>query len=144
MAGWFASRSQAARTVRRVNCGSSGMVSLRNSAAHGSARAPADHSLGVPATVGSDNGLQDLKICATPAAPGTKQTMSKPGRSPTSRNRRARPTPTSAGSCRSTCLAPDIVEAILDGRQPKGLRLAEMLGNGPLAWEQQRVKWDFC
>ena len=26
-----------------------------------------------------------------------------------------------------TCLAPDIVEAILDGRQPKGLRLAEML-----------------
>jgi hypothetical protein len=26
-----------------------------------------------------------------------------------------------------TCLAPDIVEAILDGRQPKGLRLAEVL-----------------
>jgi hypothetical protein len=40
-----------------------------------------------------------------------------------------------------TCLAPDIVEAILDGRQPKGLRLAEMLGNGPLAWEQQRASW---
>ena len=37
-----------------------------------------------------------------------------------------------------TCLAPDIVEAILDGRQPKGLRLAEMLGNGPLVWQQQR------
>ena len=33
-----------------------------------------------------------------------------------------------------TCLAPDIVEAILDGRKPKGLRLAEMLGNGPLGW----------
>jgi hypothetical protein len=32
-----------------------------------------------------------------------------------------------------TCLAPDIVEAILDGRQPKGLRLTEMLGSGPLA-----------
>jgi hypothetical protein len=31
---------------------------------------------------------------------------------------------------RLTCLAPDIVEAILDGRQPKGLRLAQMLGNG--------------
>jgi hypothetical protein len=29
-----------------------------------------------------------------------------------------------------TCLAPDIVEAILDGRQPKELRLAEMLGSG--------------
>jgi len=37
-----------------------------------------------------------------------------------------------------TCLAPDIVEVILDGRQPKGLRLAEVLGNGPLAWEEQR------
>ena len=33
-----------------------------------------------------------------------------------------------------TCLAPDIVEAILDGRQPTGLRLAELLGNGPLVW----------
>jgi hypothetical protein len=42
-----------------------------------------------------------------------------------------------------TCLAPDIVEAILDGRQPKGLRLAEMLGNGPLDWEEQRVSWRF-
>jgi ParB-like chromosome segregation protein Spo0J len=38
-----------------------------------------------------------------------------------------------------TCLSPDIVEAILDGRQSKGLRLAELLGNGPLAWEEQRV-----
>ena len=37
-----------------------------------------------------------------------------------------------------TCLAPDIVEAILNGRQPKGLRLAEMLGNGPMGWEEQR------
>jgi len=42
-----------------------------------------------------------------------------------------------------TCLAPDIVEVILDGRQPKGLRLAEMLGNGPLGWEQQRSVWGF-
>jgi hypothetical protein len=33
-----------------------------------------------------------------------------------------------------TCWAPDIVEALLDGRQPKGLRLAEILGNGPLGW----------
>jgi hypothetical protein len=35
-------------------------------------------------------------------------------------------------------VAPDLTEAILGGRQPKGLRLAEMLGNGPLAWEEQR------
>jgi hypothetical protein len=40
-----------------------------------------------------------------------------------------------------TCLAPDIVEAILDGRQPKGLRLAEVLGNGPLDWGEQRASW---
>ena len=31
-----------------------------------------------------------------------------------------------------TCLVSGIVEAILDGRQPKGLRLAEILGNAPL------------
>ena len=42
-----------------------------------------------------------------------------------------------------TCLAPDIVEAILDGRQPKGLKLAEMLGNGPLDWEEQRRAFGF-
>jgi hypothetical protein len=42
-----------------------------------------------------------------------------------------------------TCLAPDIVEAILDGRQPRGLRLAEVLGNGPLAWNAQRETWGF-
>jgi hypothetical protein len=42
-----------------------------------------------------------------------------------------------------TCLAPDVVEAVLDGRQPRGLRLAEMLGNGPLGWDEQRVSWHF-
>ena len=40
-----------------------------------------------------------------------------------------------------TCLAPDIVEAMLDGRQPRGLRLAEMLGNGTLEWGEQRRAW---
>ncbi|HEU4325696.1 MAG TPA: hypothetical protein VFS21_21325, partial [Roseiflexaceae bacterium] len=43
-----------------------------------------------------------------------------------------------------TCLAPDLVEAILDGRQPKGLRLAQMLGNGPLGCHEQRAHWCFC
>jgi hypothetical protein len=42
-----------------------------------------------------------------------------------------------------TCLAPNIIEAILDGRQPKGLRLAEMLGNGPLSWNAQRERLGF-
>jgi hypothetical protein len=43
-----------------------------------------------------------------------------------------------------TCLAPEIVEAMLDGRQPKGLRLAEILGNGPVSWEEQRASWHFA
>jgi hypothetical protein len=43
-----------------------------------------------------------------------------------------------------TCLAPDVVETILDGRQPKGLRLAEILGNGPVSWEEQRGSWHFA
>ena len=43
-----------------------------------------------------------------------------------------------------TCLAPDIVEAILDGRQAKGLWLAEILGNGPVSWEEQRGSWHFA
>jgi hypothetical protein len=30
----------------------------------------------------------------------------------------------------------------MDG-SPNRLRLAEMLGNGPLDWEEQRVKWGF-
>jgi hypothetical protein len=42
-----------------------------------------------------------------------------------------------------TCLAPDIVEAMLDGRQRRELRLAEMLGNGPLNWNEQRTNWGF-
>jgi hypothetical protein len=42
-----------------------------------------------------------------------------------------------------TCLAPDIVEAILDGRQPKEPRLAVMLGNGPPVWEEQRRAFGF-
>ena len=42
-----------------------------------------------------------------------------------------------------TCLPPDIVEAMLDGRQPKGLRLAEMLGNGSVGWVEQRERLGF-
>ena len=35
-------------------------------------------------------------------------------------------------------LASEIVEWILNGRQLKGLRLVEMLGTGPLDWNEQR------
>jgi hypothetical protein len=39
---------------------------------------------------------------------------------------------------RLTLLAPDIVEAILDGRQPAGLQLDDLLAGFPLDWERQR------
>jgi hypothetical protein len=42
-----------------------------------------------------------------------------------------------------TCLAPEIVEAILDGRQPEALRLAEMLRNRSVGWEEQRTSLGF-
>jgi hypothetical protein len=37
-----------------------------------------------------------------------------------------------------TLLAPDIQEAILEGRQGKGLQLEELTGAVPGAWEEQR------
>ena len=39
---------------------------------------------------------------------------------------------------RLTLLAPDIVEAILDGRQPDGMRLEDLLDGFPMEWEGQR------
>ena len=39
---------------------------------------------------------------------------------------------------RLTLLAPEIVEAILDGRQPAELQLDDLLGGFPLAWEGQK------
>jgi hypothetical protein len=38
---------------------------------------------------------------------------------------------------RLTLLAPDVVEAILDGRQAEGLRLEELLDGFPVEWESQ-------
>jgi hypothetical protein len=37
-----------------------------------------------------------------------------------------------------TCLAPEVVAAILDGRDPNGIRVAEMLGSRPLVTAQRR------
>lgn len=42
---------------------------------------------------------------------------------------------------RLTCLAPEIVMAILDGRQPKGIALADLVREVPLDWGQQQLKW---
>ncbi|BAE50006.1 hypothetical protein [Paramagnetospirillum magneticum] len=39
---------------------------------------------------------------------------------------------------RLTLLAPDIVEMILDGRQPRTLQLADLMDNIPMEWERQR------
>jgi hypothetical protein len=43
---------------------------------------------------------------------------------------------------RLTLLAPEIVEAILDGRQPAELQLEDLLEGFPLDWEGQRSASD--
>ncbi|MCX7619159.1 hypothetical protein [Tepidiforma sp.] len=40
---------------------------------------------------------------------------------------------------RLTLLAPDIVQAILDGRQVEGATLATLLAGLPIAWQDQRT-----
>jgi hypothetical protein len=40
---------------------------------------------------------------------------------------------------RLTLLAPEIVEAVLDGRQPAGLQLVELLRGFALEWEEQHL-----
>ena len=45
---------------------------------------------------------------------------------------------------RLTLLAPDIVEAILDGRQPAGLQLDDLLEGFPVDWVRQRDSLNVC
>lgn len=40
---------------------------------------------------------------------------------------------------RLTQLAPDLVEAILDGRQGPGVTLARLMGSFPAPWTEQRI-----
>ncbi len=42
---------------------------------------------------------------------------------------------------RLSTLAPDIVEAIVDGDQPRSLVLAELLDGVPPCWADQRSRW---
>jgi hypothetical protein len=44
---------------------------------------------------------------------------------------------------RLSTLAPDIVEAILDGREPSGLSPRKLTGNLPPMWEEQRKLFGF-
>jgi len=46
-------------------------------------------------------------------------------------------------SLRLTLLAPDIIERILDGREPSGLSLAKLIRDVPSVWEEQRTKFGF-
>ncbi len=42
---------------------------------------------------------------------------------------------------RLTLLAPDIIERILDGREPSGLSLRVLLNDMPAVWEEQWAKF---
>ncbi len=44
---------------------------------------------------------------------------------------------------RLTLLAPDIVEPILDGRQPPELTVARLMTPFPVEWEEQRARFGF-
>jgi len=43
---------------------------------------------------------------------------------------------------RLTLLAPDIVEAILDGKQPPGMQLDALLKPFPVEWKRQRTLFE--
>ena len=47
--------------------------------------------------------------------------------------------PTSGRVLRLTLLAPDIVEAILGGRQPAEMTLAGLMRRFPVGWREQRA-----
>ena len=44
---------------------------------------------------------------------------------------------------RLALLAPDIIEVILDGQHPKGLKLTDLLKPFPMEWHRQREKFGF-
>ena len=44
---------------------------------------------------------------------------------------------------RFTLLAPDIVEAILEGKEPVGMSMTRLLGSIPALWEEQQQVFGF-
>jgi hypothetical protein len=45
-----------------------------------------------------------------------------------------------SGDLQLTLLAPDIVEAILDGRQPPEMTLPGLMGPFPVEWDRQQLE----
>lgn len=48
-----------------------------------------------------------------------------------------------ARTLRLSLLAPDIIEALLDGNQPEKLKLADLLKPVPHLWSEQRIRYGF-
>jgi hypothetical protein len=42
-----------------------------------------------------------------------------------------------------TTLAPDILQAVLDGRQPPGLKLQKVVASASISWRNQRLRFGF-
>jgi len=42
-----------------------------------------------------------------------------------------------------TTMAPDIVEAIINGEEPDGLSLAKLIQSFPTQWSEQRILFEF-
>ena len=42
---------------------------------------------------------------------------------------------------RLTSLAPDIVQAIVEGNEPEGMSLERLRKEMPVRWDEQRRKW---
>lgn len=49
-----------------------------------------------------------------------------------------------ARTLKLTTLAPDIIEAIINGEEPSGLSLSKLVKTFPLDWSEQRTFFGFC
>ena len=97
---------------------------------------------GVPAWVGPSSGVDDTLVKALARAFRWRRLLETGVHGTVDEIARAEGINDSYVSriLRLTLLAPDIVEAILDGRQPPQLTLARLMKPFPLQWERQR-KW---
>ena len=75
----------------------------------------------------TDMSAAGVTIAGAPASPGHGKVVEPPQGIPR--------------VLRLTMLAPELVESILDGRQPATLQLDDLLERFPLVWEGQRGQW---